>query len=86
MLFFSRKKNVNFYRKNVSANFLPNFKVVEFEHELELGDLAWDKCLGVHDVCVSFVPREVFPSDFCLSHLERGHKVTLGLNDLSKSI
>ena len=26
------------------------------------------------------------PSDFCLSHLERGHKVTLALNDLSKSI
>ena len=26
------------------------------------------------------------PSDFCLSHLEKGHKVTLVLNDLCKSI
>ena len=25
------------------------------------------------------------PSDFCLSHLEREHKVTLALNDLSEA-
>ena len=31
-----------FIAKILSAKFLPNFKVVEFEHELELGDLGID--------------------------------------------
>ena len=31
-----------FIAKILSAEFLPNFKVTEFEHELELGDLGPD--------------------------------------------
>ena len=29
-----------FIAKILSADFLPNFKIAEFEHELELGDLG----------------------------------------------